>query len=145
MARITIGKGLPRDAQKVWSIRCCGVVAVPLAEVHLGQQVVADDNGLLHLFLALLAGPGFGRTRVAHFAIVAVIADEMRQMVASTFAGQVSVVARGRDADRASAPSVDVAKLISDRLQLVWCEVIVVSENVVMRWPTGSLNAEVTA
>lgn len=83
-----------------------------------------------------------GATRLTSFPTVVLAID---QVVTSTEGDEVSVVGRSGNRDRASAADVGVAHLVSELLQLIGAEVVVVPQNMVVRWTRSSLNTSVTA
>ena len=54
---------------------------------------------------------------------------------------QVRVVGGGGDGDTPGAPGVGVAQLVSQLLELISAETVIVPETAVVAWPRGALNA----
>ena len=51
------------------------------------------------------------------------------------------VVGGGGDGDTPGAPGVGVAQLVSQLLELISAETVIVPETAVVAWPRGALNA----
>ena len=67
------------------------------------------------------------------------------EMITSAKRHQMRVVSGRRDGHGTRAPHVRVTQLVSQHLQLIRIEVIVIPQNMVVRWPTCSLQTRKSA
>uniref|UniRef100_A0A0A8ZAM3 Uncharacterized protein n=1 Tax=Arundo donax TaxID=35708 RepID=A0A0A8ZAM3_ARUDO len=99
---------------------------------------------------SFIAGSGFGPLAGAD-ALLSAGGRRCRHVgtrsdiVASAVGQLVGVVCRSSDRHRASAACISVAQIICERLQLICCELLVISQHMVIRRMGCSFNASMAA